>query len=86
MKAKTVKEVLIAVEWILTHKGWAQGSYYQTQNGKHRYTLTPDVQAFCLLGAIEAVETDYGTARATTNFLRLIIEQRSISRFNDEGY
>jgi intergrase/recombinase len=51
MKAKTVKEVLVATKWILSHYEWHQGSYTANDaNGKPF--------SFCLVGAMQRVETE----------------------------
>jgi hypothetical protein len=56
MKAKTVKEVLVAARWILSHYKWVQHSHTQygyTDEGR----LDPNKPiGFCLIGAMDAVE------------------------------
>lgn len=62
MKAKTVKETLVAARWILENVGWCQGSYYKDKNGTNvglsgRYN-PENVACACALGSIYLVDTD----------------------------
>jgi hypothetical protein len=56
MKAKTVKEVLVAARWILSHYKWVQRLHTQygyTDEG--RLDINKPI-GFCLIGAVDAVQ------------------------------
>ena len=71
MQAKSVKEVLKAAHWILTHLAWTKGVYFRDKDGQtmvcvftdkvdyqRRIPEHPDqLGACCMVGAIELVET-----------------------------
>lgn len=68
MKAKTVKEVLAAAEWLLTNIGWTQGAGYRDKEGKrlnvNKYSPVnnlPQIRSMCLLGALYLVEATGAT-------------------------
>jgi hypothetical protein len=86
MKAKTVKEVLIATKYILENVGWCQGSFYLDKNGNCMGTcLYPyqyaDLRACCLDGALQLVDTDARTRNQTYQTLRSFIP--GIITYND---
>lgn len=54
-QAKTVKEFLVAAQWILENKGWCQGYYRKNAAGQHVY-VDADAASFCSIGALWAVE------------------------------
>lgn len=56
-KASNVKEVLTAAEWILTHVGWTQGTFYRNKKGFviHGARNIDDLGSVCLVGAIHLV-------------------------------
>jgi hypothetical protein len=70
-KAKSVKQVLKAARWILTHLGWTQSAYFRDKEGnalvcafidpvdhQRRSPEVPDqLGSCCMVGAIELVET-----------------------------
>lgn len=68
MKAKTVKEALIAVKWMLENIGWCQQRFYQDSKGRslgldnvhnfNSFLSAMKVCSMCLEGAIELVEVD----------------------------
>ena len=63
MKAKTVKEVLIAAKWILENVGWCQKAYVTTKDDKLGFdpdgsAAIGDVKAACALGSIYMVQSD----------------------------
>jgi hypothetical protein len=57
MKAKTVKEVLVAAHWILSHYEWVQHLHtkYPSYTDEGRLDLNKPI-GFCLIGAVDAVE------------------------------
>jgi hypothetical protein len=60
-KATTVKEVLQAVEWILTEVGWTQHTCWRDANGNSIDVIgkpekIPEVSCACLLGAFDLVK------------------------------
>ncbi len=59
MKAKTVKETLIAGRWILENLGWCQGYYYKDKDGHDASSLHPEeINCACALGALSMVEKE----------------------------
>jgi hypothetical protein len=78
VKAKTVKEVLTAVEWMLTHIGWTQGISYRDGGGISLYRdpdNIPQIKSMCLGGAFDLVEVE-------NNLLRT----QAICHFNSVNY
>lgn len=83
MQAKSVKEVLTAAHWILSHLGWAQSAYFRNKNGsrmeyvydngldyQRRVPAYPDqLGSCCMGGAIELVETTSRLRYETIAFL-----------------
>lgn len=83
MQAKSVKEVLTAAHWILSHLGWCQFVYFRDKVGaaitctftdkvdhQRRIPEYPDqLGACCIAGAIELVETTPRLRHATIAFL-----------------
>jgi hypothetical protein len=72
MKAKTIKEALIATRWIIDNVGWCQGRLYRTKPGKDLYAGGFNYEALdacCLEGALNCVETEvpYNEAWNTIN-------------------
>jgi hypothetical protein len=59
MKAKTVKQALIAMRYILNRYGWCQGNYYVDKQGNS--IISPyqgPLGGCCLSGARDLVECD----------------------------
>src|ERR1700674_1976670 len=60
-QAKTAKEVLQAMEWIVSNIGWTQGTMYRNRNGEG---ISPNqiqemgLSSVCLYGAFRLVEAD----------------------------
>jgi hypothetical protein len=96
MQAKTVKQGLIAVKWMLKNIGWCQQRYYQDSEGENLGLY--DVQNFlssakkvcsmCLEGAIELVEVDDERVRGGMyDALDAVLDARygkgNLTRFND---
>jgi hypothetical protein len=54
-QAKTVKEVLIATEWILNRLEWCQGAFYLDDKGES--SGMQGAKACCLSGALYLVNT-----------------------------
>lgn len=80
MRAKTVKEVLIAIKWILENIGWCKGTWSKYLNGKP--------VAFCLSGACNTVEPEYGwliedARQAMRDVIYDVAPNRDIASFND---
>src|SRR5579864_3532675 len=76
MKAKSVKEVLIAARWIIDNIGWCQKSYYQTKSGERRFDIEHsygDVGSVCSVGAIGFVETDNKLRDKACDFLEGVL-------------
>jgi hypothetical protein len=70
MKAKTVKEGLIATKWILENRGWCQTHYHADKNGVRvgDPITDPAYGGSCLFGALSLVEYDedaFGLATLT---------------------
>lgn len=71
MKAKTVKEVLVAARWIIENVGWCKGEFaksgdksvwvgaYTTLEDAAKEAEVSTVDAFCSLGAINAVDANH---------------------------
>lgn len=60
-KAKTVDEVLTAVEWMLENVGWSQGRSYRDAHGMPLDSGGVDISkigSMCLVGAINLVEVE----------------------------
>jgi hypothetical protein len=88
MKAKTPKQVLQAVEWMITNVGWTQGTNYRDKNGKAISTAFVDshpikIGSMCLRGALNLVETDSPNARNIAKELIYKSIPMSITGFND---
>lgn len=74
-QAKTAKEVLVAVHWIIKNHGWVQRKASSTENGKH---------SFCLVGALNSVVTDPMVERDARKVLYAILgKDDSIICWND---
>jgi hypothetical protein len=65
MKATTVKEVLVAMRWIIDNVGWCQGALYTDKSGDKHNIIPPydtvlkdDISGVCLSGAWYLVECD----------------------------
>ena len=62
MKAKTVREALVATRWIIDQVGWCQGRLYQAKDGNviwYKGGIIPgNLGACCLEGAMSLVEID----------------------------
>lgn len=89
MKAKTVKEVLIAARWILDNVGWSQRFFSITKHGTPLGLgeVHPDIEAACSLGAIYLVDTiDLRLNRGATQAVEAVIGNgidRVIHDWND---
>lgn len=94
MKAKTVKEVLVAARWIIENVGWCQWHFAKSGDKEvwmgRRTTIekaaqeagVSKVDCFCALGAINAVEADYDLKRSAA----VVIDNHtggSVSTWND---
>jgi hypothetical protein len=89
MKATTVKEVLIATKWILTHMDWIQGEFFRDSNGAEIRDWRPDylckyAKSCCLSGAIRLVETDREVLSMARGHLFDVLSPDSITSFNDK--
>jgi hypothetical protein len=91
MKAKTVKEVLIATRYIINKLDWCQGASYQTKTGKpiwgHHSINIPNISGCCLKGAISLVEMElenmFEGIEGAKSLIRKEIGQSRISQWND---
>jgi hypothetical protein len=92
VKAKTVKEVLVAMEWIIDHVGWTRGVMYRRKDGGHCSSSkealdnAQNLDGVCLVGANNLVETEdngYVLKREANNHLRNSINITSLITFND---
>lgn len=90
MKAKTVKEVLIATRYII-NSGWCQGTYYQDENNNYvgididnKEAALPMIKSCCLSGALHLVEVPKNNL-AFGKAYNLVIKAvgDSIARWND---
>lgn len=99
MEAKTVKEGLIAIKWMLENIGWCQNGYYRDKGGARLdmsgvsiYTSTAKkVHSMCLEGALELVEVDDERVRGgmydaldAALAPRYGEEEASLIKFNDD--
>jgi hypothetical protein len=79
MKAKTVKEVLVATKWILDHHGWVQGTFTKVDSNKK-------LVGFCLVGALDTVEVegkDYILKPQAYSLMQNELSYLSLSAWND---
>jgi hypothetical protein len=91
MKAKTIKEYLIATRYIIDNYGWCQNSYFKFKNGAPFWEeMKIDSQTFggsCLEGAINLVEAVDGLRIATINTIEQVLPDhmslRTLPYFND---
>jgi hypothetical protein len=87
-QAKTVKEVLIATEWILNHLGWVQHNYLLNAK-KENVNLCSvkdreqEVKSCCLTGAMWLVEASSDLYYQARRHLHNIIHE-NIVVFNDK--
>lgn len=87
MKAKTVKETLVAARWILENVGWCQGYYFKDAEGRDASTLHPeDIHCACTLGALSLVEKeDPGLYMGALRILEPLVGKGTmIARWNDQ--
>ena len=92
MKARTVKEGLIAIKWILENKGWHQGTCFRDAKGhpinrsvKETNDNLHNIASCCLFGAHCLVEYDDHTLpNKVLNALQHSDTNYSMSLFNDE--
>jgi hypothetical protein len=87
-QAKSVKEVLIATEWILTHLEWVQFNYLlndknQNVNSRSVKSGKQVAKSCCLAGAMWLVETDWQLYEQARQHLADIAKEHVIS-FNKE--
>lgn len=61
MKAKTVKEVLIATKYILEKLEWHQGSFFKNSKGVviARFEKRAEATSVCLLGALYLADEEH---------------------------
>ena len=98
MKAKSVKEVLIAAKYLLKNVGWCQEYYAKKHDRdlwinsnsdlKDQFTSqeAKEIIGFCSIGAIRAVEaTDVKTKLDAIEAIRSVIppSYRTITSWND---
>ena|SRR5271154_4158799 len=84
-QAKTVKEVLIATEYILNHLDWAQHAFFRDSKGKS--TMAQDAKACCLSGALRLVDAEpyQNLKHKARNEIQAVIgDSYSITTFNDK--
>ena len=98
MKATTVKEVLVAARWILTHYGWCKGSLWKDQDDVNIYSTSyissgeAKLGCCCLSGALLLVDTDNEQVRMKAydlleNHMELLgnhMEKVSVPSWNDQ--
>lgn len=89
MKAKTTKEVLKAVEWLLTNVGWCQGFNYRDTGGRSRYIDEIDqdpkmLGSMCILGAFELVEANPRQIEVARKHFKTVNYINYVSDFNDD--
>lgn len=91
MKAKTVKEALIATRNIIDQLEWCQGKLYQAKAGKDPWNSlnlnAENLVGCCLEGAISALEikslSEYQILREARALIRGAIGTSNISQWND---
>lgn len=87
MQAKSVKEVLIAMKWILENIGWCQGSNFIVKNTLERTDYFPkkELDSVCLLGALHAIETDETIRDNACCLLQNMVNGTGLSIWNDNS-
>jgi len=78
-KAKTVKQALVAAQWMLDNIGWVKGNF-------EKFGFDGKSIGFCLSGAINRVETTDGVRMRARSALENSVKERyfpSIIGFND---
>lgn len=95
MKAKTVKEVLVAAQWMLKNVGWCQGDFAKSGNTivwMGAFTTLKNamdevscdhIDAFCSIGAINAVEANRELKKQAIELLGNATGDSSITQWND---
>lgn len=92
MKAKTVKEVLVAGRWILENVGWCQLSFYQTKSKEKRFDVQNasthgDVGCACAVGSIYLVDVkDESLHEQAVRVLQDLLGDNSVAAWNDNPY
>lgn len=92
MKAQSVKEVLIAARWIIENVGWCQGFFCCQKDGRQldlsEAKKEPQrADSFCLLGAINMVESKQYTHEAAIKIIEQVLGPRTYPvAFNDGPY
>jgi hypothetical protein len=87
-QAKTIKEVLIATEYILNHLGWVQFNFYLNDKNENvsfseSHDHLSEISSCCLSGAMRLVETDVELHLQARRHLHNIIHENVIA-FNDK--
>src|ERR1700727_201819 len=90
MKAKTAKEVLVAVKWILENVGWCKGSNARYKNGV-KYCLLKAIQrpdmigSCCINGAIQLVEANENIRFRAERLISRVLPKNNagVIQFND---
>jgi hypothetical protein len=80
-QAKTVKEVLIATEWILNHLEWVQHNFFLNDKGEG--CCKQEAKSCCLVGAMQLVETDWQLYVQAREYLGHVAYEHIIA-FNDK--
>jgi hypothetical protein len=87
-KATTVKEVLLATRWIIDNVEWCQKVSYITNDGLPTddvsVALDHGVQACCLAGASNLVDTDWDIGWPARDLIRSACGTKVISLWNDK--
>lgn len=88
-QATTVKDVLIATEWILNHLDWTQDAFFRDGEGRVSIVsykdMTMRVKSVCLSGAMRLVDTPEHIRYDAILYLRSTLPEHmsSIVYFND---
>ena len=85
-QAKTVKEVLIATEYILNHLDWTQNAFFRDSVGRTTM-VQEDAKACCLSGALRLVDDEpyQNLKHKARNEIQAVIgDSYSITTFNDK--
>ena len=89
-QATTVKDVLIATEWILNHLDWTQDAFFRDGEGRNvsivsGKDMTMRAKSVCLSGAMRLVDTPEHIRSDAMLYLRSTLPEHmsSIIHFND---
>jgi hypothetical protein len=93
MKAKTVKEVLVAAKWLLQNYDWNQAAWYITTDGLRlnspewfivaRKQNRLQLKSCCISGAVQLVNTDKDTKEMALLSLQSAARTDNIINWND---